>query len=156
MRRACPGFATLVVLLLAACAPKASLYADNGAAESHDVRVIAGDRFVIDGRQIILADAETPRPVPQAGCRAEAMAAVRAADAVRSALASARHLEMHVTGEGSGLGLVNVDGLDLGQELIEQGLAVSRQAVTMDWCYRLQPLGEQMAAQIAPGGDRRP
>jgi endonuclease YncB( thermonuclease family) len=129
------GLGLSAVLGLAACAPNASIYADNQPAESHEVRVLAGDQLVIDGQSVTLADAEAPRPAPDAACRAEAIAARQAADAVRSALASAHHVEVQSGPPGS-LRLVNLDGLDLGQMLITQGLAVDRRTVPMDWCLR--------------------
>jgi hypothetical protein len=124
------------VLGLAACAPNASIYADNQPAESHEVKVLAGDHIVIDGQAVTLADAEAPRPAPEAACRAEAIAARQVSDAVRSALASAHHVEVQRAGERGDLRLVNLDGLDLGQMLITQGLAVDRRPVPMDWCLR--------------------
>jgi endonuclease YncB( thermonuclease family) len=130
------GLGLAAALGLGACAPNASIYADNQPAESHDVKVLAGDRMVIDGQSVTLADAEAPRPAPDAACRAEAIAARQAADAVRSALASAHHVEVQRAGGQGDQRLVNVDGLDLGQSLITQGLAVDRRAVPMDWCLR--------------------
>ena len=50
-----------------------------------------------------------------------------------------RHLaerEVQRAGERGDLRLVNLDGLDLGQMLITQGLAVDRRPVPMDWCLR--------------------
>jgi endonuclease YncB( thermonuclease family) len=132
-------------LLTAACEPRPSLYADNQAAETHDVKVLAGDRLVIDGQPLTLADAETPHPAGQSGCRAEALAGAQAADTVRSLVASARHLEVRATDRGGELRLVNLDGLDLGQALIAQNLAVSRQSAAMDWCFRTRPVGQTLA-----------
>jgi hypothetical protein len=121
-------------LLAYACSPKPQLYGERAvSAELHDVTVDAGDRLKIDGRQVLLADAQTPQPAPQAACRAESMIAERAAETVRSHLVSARHLEVYSAGPGS-LALVNLDGLDLGQTLISEGLAVSRAQAPMDWC----------------------
>jgi hypothetical protein len=125
-----------LALLTAACEPRPTLYADNQPAETHDVKVLAGDRLVIDGQTLTLADAETPQPAGRAGCRAEALAGVEAADTVRSMLASARHLEVRKTDGGGDLRLVNLDGLDLGQALISQNVAVARQPSAMDWCFR--------------------
>jgi hypothetical protein len=125
-----------LALLTAACETRPSLYADNQPAETHDVKVLAGDRLVIDGQPLTLADAETPQLAGQAGCRAEALAGVQTADTVRSMLASAQHVEVRRTNRGGDLRLVNLDGLDLGQALIAQNLAVARQPAAMDWCFR--------------------
>jgi hypothetical protein len=119
---------------VAACEPHPTLYGDAAAAELHEIKVEAGDRFEIDRRPVRLADAVTPQPAPDARCRAEAMIAAHAAEVVRSALTGARHLEVQATPGREGLGLVNIDGLDLGQTLIHQNLAVARGAAAMDWC----------------------
>ena len=128
----------LSALLAAACAPRPSLYADSPAAEVHQIKVMAADRMVIDGQPLTLADAEAPRPGGEAACRAEAIAAAQASQTARSLLLGARHLEVQRGGSGE-LRLVNVDGLDLGQTLIAQGLAVARGSAPMDWCHPLQP-----------------
>jgi len=121
-------------LWTSACAPKASLFADRPPSELHQIKVFAGDHLEIDHQDITLADAETPQPQPRAACRAEEISAAHAADVVRSKLTGAQHLEVH-PGSGDGQ-LVNVDGLDLGQSLIREGLAVSRGSVAMKWCFQ--------------------
>ena len=134
MRLFLPLLAMIGAVFAYACSPQPSLYGEStAAAELHDVTVDAGDRLKIDGRQVVLADAQTPQPAPQAGCRAESMIAQRAAETVRSHLASARHLEVYSAGPAP-QALVNLDGLDLGQTLINEGLAVSRAQAPMDWC----------------------
>lgn len=120
-------------LLTTACTPHASIYADRPAAELHQIEVFAGDHLEIDHQEITLADAETPQPQPHAACRAEEISAAHAADVVRSKLTGAQHLEVH-PGPGDRQ-LVNIDGLDLGQALIREGLAVSRGDVAMKWCF---------------------
>jgi hypothetical protein len=120
-------------LWTAACTPHSSIYADRPAAELHQIKVFAGDHLEIDHQEITLADAETPQPQPNAACRAEEISAAHAADVVRSKLTGAQHLEVH-PGPGDRQ-LVNIDGLDLGQALIREGLAVSRGSVAMKWCF---------------------
>lgn len=131
------GFLGLA-LGLSACAPNTPAYADNQAPEVHQVKVLSGDRLVIDGESLTLADAQAPQPAPEAACPAEAAAAARAIGAARSALAGARHIEVQRTGAGNGLRLLNVDGLDVGQVLISQGVAVDRSQGPMDWCARAE------------------
>lgn len=134
MRLILPLLAMIGAVFAYACSPQPSLYAETAAsAELHDVAVDAGDHLKIDGRRVVLADAQTPQPAPQAACRAESMIAQRAAATVRSHLASARHLEVYAAGPEP-QALVNLDGLDLGQTLINEGLAVPRAQAAMDWC----------------------
>jgi hypothetical protein len=144
-----PLAAAALALLAAGCAPR-SIYAENARPEVHELKVLSGDRMVIDGRTLTLANAETPRLGPQARCRAEDMAARQAAEASRTALAGARHLQVLPSAEGEDLRLVNLDGLDLGQSLIAQGLAVTRSPDAMDWCAGGWSAGAQVAA--APQG----
>lgn len=127
---------------IAACERRASIYGDAATpAEMHEIRVEAGDHFEIDRRAVTLVDAETPQPAPGARCRAEAMIAAHAAEVVRSTLTSARHVEVQPDPGRGRFGLVNVDGLDLGQTLIRQGLAVARGSATMDWCVPMATSG---------------
>jgi endonuclease YncB( thermonuclease family) len=139
------SLALAVALLAAACAPRSSIYADNQAAETHEVRVVAADHLVIDGVDFILADAEAPKPGGPAECSAEAIAGSEAAESVHSLLAGARHLEVRASDQGEAFRLVNVDGLDLGQALIARGLAVARRPVAMDWCLRARPAARTVA-----------
>lgn len=139
-------------LAVSACAPNASIYADNQPAESHEVKVLAGDRLVIDGQSLTLADAQAPRPAPDAACPAEAVAARQALDAARSALAGARHVDVQRTDAPGDLRLVNLDGLDLGQTLVSQGLAVDRSEGPMDWCERAQNQARLANLQPDPRG----
>lgn len=122
-------------LALLACTPHPSIYADNQPAETHEVRVISADHLVIDGQDFTLADAVAPKAGDQAACEPERLAGVEAAAKVRSMLLSARHLEVQ-TAAGAAGRLVNVDGLDLGQAMIAQGVAVAPRAEPMDWCLR--------------------
>jgi hypothetical protein len=131
-----PLLAALAALSAGACSSQSTLYQDAAAsAELHEISVYAADRLEIDHRKIILADAETPQPAPRASCRAEEMIAAQAAEVVRSTLTAAHHIEVQPAGDGAAL--VNVDGLDLGQTLIRQNLAVARRRAAMDWCFRL-------------------
>jgi hypothetical protein len=123
----------------AGCVPHPSIYADNQPSEMHDIRVLTGDHLVIDGRDLVLADAQAPKPGGEAVCRAEAVAGGQAVQAARTLLAGARHLEIHPASEGRAL--VNADGLDLGLALIDQGVAVPRGPESMDWCLRLASAG---------------
>jgi len=136
----------LGALSLAACAAPPSIYADNQPAEAHDIRVYTADHLVIDGQELTLADAEAPKPGGKADCEAEGVAGAQAVTAVRSILAGARHIEVQKTDDASGRRLVNVDGLDLGQTLIAQKLAVARRDDGMDWCARAARDPQRFAA----------
>ena len=94
------------------------------------VRVLSADAMIIDGRHIRLANAYAPQGVPDARCWAEASAALQAVDLVRAKFREARTV---VIGPPTGfdefhreLAVVELDGVDLGQELFEHGLAARR------------------------------
>jgi hypothetical protein len=151
MRNGIPIGLLAATLGAAACVPRASIYAENSG-ELHDVRVLAADRLVIDGQSLTLADAQAPRPAPDAACRAEAVAARQAVEAARSALAAARHVDVRRTEAAGDLRLVNVDGFDLGQTLISQGLAVDRTDAPVDWCLRADNQARLGLATADPRG----
>jgi hypothetical protein len=124
-------------LFAAACAPHSLHYADAASPPAaHALHVLAGDHLVIDGRSIVLADAETPQPGSRAHCRAEAVAADQLKHTVRGLLAEARFVETAPKARGR-MGLVHLDGLDLGLMLISRGLAAPRRTSPMNWCARL-------------------
>lgn len=139
-----PLLASGLAVALAACTPHPSIYADNAPVEAHDIRVFSADHLMIDGQDLTLADAEAPKP--RGACEAEAAAGAEAAQAARAMLAAARHIDIRATDDDSGRRLVNVDGLDLGQSLIGQGLAVTRRPVAMDWCLRASVEPRRFAA----------
>jgi hypothetical protein len=105
------------------------------------VRVLSADAFVIDGRHVRLANAYAPQGVPDARCWAEATAALQAVALVRDKVKDARTVTV---GPATGfdefhrdLAVVELDGVDLGQDLFEHGLAARRtdaQNGRFSWC----------------------
>ena len=100
--------------------------------------MVEADTLVIDGRRIRLANAVTPKAPPFAGCWAEAVAAREARAAAEDLLKRAYDIRLTTTAraapDGSPLAQVALDGEDLGQALIERGLAVRRAAEPFHWC----------------------
>jgi hypothetical protein len=97
------------------------------------VTVLAGDRLVVDGEEVVLADAETPQPGPRAHCRAEIIAGAASSAAAETLIREARYIETEPE-TPKPFALVHLDGLDLGLTLTSQGLAVPRKAIAMKWC----------------------
>ena len=102
------------------------------------VLVLAADAMVIDGRHVRLANAFAPQGMPDARCWAEAVAAQQAVLMVRDRVREARAVAF-TPGEGKDeydrdLGLVTLDGVDLGQALFDSGVAARRGARRFDWC----------------------
>ena len=128
---------------LAACQktpdPPASVAVPPGLGDR--VRVLSADALVIDGKHLRLANAYAPQGVPDARCWAEASAAKQATEWVRARMREARDVTVQPT-EGFDefhrqLALVSLDGVDLGQQMFETGLA-SRRSTGRDnrfpWC----------------------
>lgn len=138
---------------LAACQrtpdPPSTVQAPPGLGDR--VRVLSADAMVVDGRHVRLSNAYAPQGVPDARCWAEATAALQAVSWVRAKVRDARTI--HV-GPGTGfdefhrdLAVVTLDGVDLGQELYEAGLAARRTDAPngrFSWC---EPISGK-----APGG----
>jgi endonuclease YncB( thermonuclease family) len=94
------------------------------------VRVLSADAMVIDGNHVRLVNAYAPQGVPDARCWAEATAAQTTLAWVRAKMKDAREIsvepapgfdEFHRQ-----LAVVKLDGVDLGQEMYENGLAARR------------------------------
>jgi len=112
--------------------------AQAGAGLGARVQVLAADALVIDGRHVRLANAFAPQAMPDARCWAEAVAAQQAVLLVRDKVRAARSVAF-TAGEGKDeydreLGLVTLDGVDLGQTLFDGGVAARRGARRFDWC----------------------
>jgi endonuclease YncB( thermonuclease family) len=132
-----PIAAALMMLALAACAPRAPLYAEAPPAPVDVVEVVNADALVVNGQHVRLSDAGAPQPVPEARCWAEALAAGQARGATQRLTATAHHVSVTLTGGRDeydrALGRVALDGLDLGETLIAQGMAMPSQPA-FDWC----------------------
>ena len=120
-----------LAIALAGCAPEPPIKDQASVAvAAQRIAVVAGDRLIVDGRPVRRADAATPQP--DAHCAGEVAAAQRTADAVRAIVAEAR--DVQVDSRPEDMGLVHLDGLDLGLTLISQGLATPRGTPHRDWC----------------------
>lgn len=131
---------------LAACAPpEADRKSVRDQAPMHHVQALAADTVVVDGRHLKLSNAETPVRIPQARCWAEALAAREARRRVNEITANVRDIDIAPTGRkdeyGRELAQVSFDGIDLGDALIAEGMAVRPGAAPFDWCA---PISAQM------------
>ena len=132
-----------LVVGLAACKktpdPPSSIALPPGLGDR--VRVLSADALVVDSRHVRLANAYAPQGVPDARCWAEATAALEAVSWVRDKIRNARTITV---GPATGydefhrdLAVVDLDGVDLGQELYEHGLAARRTDALngrFSWC----------------------
>ena len=137
-------------LLLAACEPKQeTLSAAPPPSIVGRVRVLDADVLIIDGKHVKLANAYAPESLLHARCWAESLASDRAAEYVKDLIDHARSFDFRPNGQtdtyNRALGLVTIDGADLGDILYEQGLAARPVDPRFDWC---QPISKQ--AEGAP------
>ncbi|MBO9558426.1 MAG: nuclease [Caulobacter sp.] len=136
-------FVLALAVLTAACQktpdPPSSISLPPGLGDR--VRVLSADALVIDGKHVRLANAYAPQGIPDARCWAEAAAAKQATLWVRGHMRDARDVTVQPTGGFDEfhreLAVVQVDGVDLGQLMFENGLA-SRRSTGRDnrfpWC----------------------
>lgn len=94
------------------------------------VRVLSADAMVVDGQHVRLANAYAPQGVPDARCWAEATAAQTTLAWVRAKMKEAREITVEPAAGFDEfhrqLAVVKLDGVDLGQEMFENGLAARR------------------------------
>ncbi|MDB5435086.1 MAG: hypothetical protein JWR47_1343 [Phenylobacterium sp.] len=133
-----PLLAMAAAALIAACSPKPALFADVPAARAPQVMVLEPDALVVDGRHVRLSNAAAPHLVPHASCWAEALAARQARQTVQGLVGGAREVTVTPTGGtdeyNRTLARVTVDGGDLGQTLLDDGLAAAPGEAPFDWC----------------------
>lgn len=138
-------------LLLCACAPKPPALSANPPPSITDrVRVLDADVLIIDGKHVKLDNAYAPESLLHARCWAESLASDRAASYVKDLVEHARSFNFKPSGRidtyNRALGLVDIDGADLGDTLFDQGLAARPVEPRFDWC---QPISKQ-----APGAPK--
>jgi endonuclease YncB( thermonuclease family) len=131
--------AALLAAALAACGqPEPPLKATPPPSITGHVRVLDADVLVIDDRHVKLANAYAPEPLLRSRCWAESLASDHAAEFVKDLVQRARTYEFRATGgaddTGRVLGLVAIDGADLGDILYNAGLASRPSTPRFDWC----------------------
>ena len=146
-----PALATLAPilggLLLSACEPKQeTISAAPPLSITARVRVLDADVLIVDGKHIKLANAYAPESLLHARCWAEALASDRSAEFVKDLVEHARSFDFRASPSGEQdkynriLGVLSIDGADLGDILFEQGLAARPVKPRFDWC---QPISMQ-------------
>lgn len=140
-RQALASFGIASAVLLLAIANSANAPAtERRPATPHAIAVIDGDTLErrTNGERIRLVNADTPEYGEQARCLAERRLAARATARVRDLLAHARRVEVSEVGRtdtyGRTLANVQIDGADLGETLIAEGLAHHWRGRRESWC----------------------
>jgi endonuclease YncB( thermonuclease family) len=144
---------------LAGCSRGAPLYADVQAPRSPQVTVLEADALVVDGRTVRLTNANAPQLAPQAECWGEGVAARQARDTVQGLVAEAREVAVTPTGgtdeHGRTFSRVALNGVDLGETLLKDGLAAKPGEARFDWCGPLSTdttRAPRISATTGPGG----
>ena len=131
--------ATALAAALAACGkPEPPLKATAPPSITGHVRVLDADVLVIDDKHVKLANAYAPEPLLRARCWAESLASDHAAEFVKDLVQRGRTYAFKATGgaddSGRILGVVTIDGADLGDILYNAGLASRPASPRFDWC----------------------
>jgi hypothetical protein len=154
--RALPATAFLWLAAVLAASPLAGcdrreaseppLQAPAGPSVAERVKVLNADVLVIDGRDIRLADAVAPQPIPDARCWAEALASKLSVAAVRDLVRSSSAIRVEPTGRrdehNREIARVVLDNQDLGRTLHDMGFAAETAAGHFGWCGPLSAGGE--------------
>jgi endonuclease YncB( thermonuclease family) len=147
---------------LAACGPGSDSLTSQAARATPlppQVVVLNADSLVIDGKPIRLANAEAPQPLSKSRCWSEAVASRQGRRVVKRLFLDAQHVQVLESGardvDNRTLAEVRLDGLDLGETLLQTGLAVRPASRPFDWCG---PVSTQMTQglDLAALGDLRP
>lgn len=110
------------------------------AAAERSWRVIDGDTFedLSTGERIRLENIDTPETGPRARCVAERELGNRATAAARSLIVNASELEVSRTGRtdryNRTIAFIAIDGRDLGEQMIAEGLARPWRGRREAWC----------------------
>jgi|SRR5690606_28329766 len=99
---------------------------------------IDGDTIEADGQRYRLANIDTPEMGQGARCAAERRLAQRATQRARALIDAAARIETHAIGRtdryGRQVAYVLIDGRDLGEALIAEGLARPWRGRREPWC----------------------
>lgn len=101
------------------------------------VRVIDGDTIVFRGERVRLLNIDTPELPPKAKCWAEAALAVKAAEEMLGQVERASSIRIERNGKdryGRTLARVYDGGQDIGERLVNMGVAARWTGRRWDWC----------------------
>ena len=106
------------------------------------VRVVDAQSLVIDGQRVRLSNIDAPELFPGARCWAEAILAKQAFFTALEEVQRGNDVQLRSQGRqnrwGQLLAEVDIDGVDLGDLLYQQGLASRPTGERFDWCGELQ------------------
>ncbi|HYD87345.1 MAG TPA: thermonuclease family protein [Vitreimonas sp.] len=130
----------VLALALTSTTPEARGEPSAPAPEAVSWRVIDGDTFedLATGDRYRLENIDTPETGPRARCSAERDLGDRATQQARTFIANARQLDIRRTGRTDRydriIAFIEIDGRDLGELMIAQGLARPWRGRREPWC----------------------
>jgi len=137
-RAAQAAIALALVALAVLLSPAPGLAPSAAAEEARDVYVIDGDTLEAGGRRYRVANIDTPEVGDGARCGAERRLGQRATQRARALINAAARVETHAIGRtdryGRTVAHVSIDGRDLGEALIAEGLARPWRGQREAWC----------------------
>jgi micrococcal nuclease len=134
------GLATMGSPPAARGEPTAKSESTRGRTETPRYRVIDGDTLEDMGADITyrIVNIDTPETGPRAHCQAERDLGNRATQQARTLISAAGDVELRPTGRidryGRAIAFVLIDGSDLGETLISDGLARPWRGRREPWC----------------------
>lgn len=153
-RQALASFGIAGAVLLLALANSANAPATERRADAvPGLTVIDGDTLErrATGERIRLVNADTPESGDRTNCQAERRLSARATTRVRDLLDQARRVDVREVGRndtyGRTLAHVTVDGLDLGETLVAEGLAHPWRGRREPWCGASRTLATRPSLQ---------
>lgn len=129
--------APLACMALIGCSPASAV--ENPPSVLHEVRIIDGDTFTLDGETIRIANIDAPESGSRAKCWAEARLATQARWALEMAASQWRFRAPDLRKEGQDrygrtLARVFTDGEDVGEALIKSGHVAPWIGRRWEWC----------------------
>ena len=129
----------LLAAALTACAPREDARTSSRTDVAlNDVQATQGDSLMINGKHVRLANAEAPLRTPYARCWAESVAGREARKRLSELATAANEIDIQSTGKtdeyGRTIARVVLDGLDLGDSLVQDGYAVRPGEQPFNWC----------------------
>ena len=124
--------------------PEKSFVHHQPVSVSNRVLILNADTLVIDGQHVHLSNASAPQTTLHSRCWAEALLATNEIAYVRDLVNRTSNIQFKPTGQtdsyGRALGSVSLDGMDLGDDLYQHGMAARLTDPRFDWC---QPISQK-------------
>jgi micrococcal nuclease len=150
------GLLCVCLLSLSGCTPSGVSSSPPVAQPEPAFRVIDGDTFKVGDETVRIENIDAPESGDRAKCWAEAALARQSKDALSGLLNWGDEIEIARSERdryGRTLARVSRNGEDLGEELVDRGLAARWDGKRWDWCAPM-PAHAISGAPVRPVSDR--